>query len=714
MVTAIALGTFFNFNGRNVLGGIGGSGLDTQSLLNALTQAKAAPALALQQKITKNDAITSALTQFKQLAASFQSVANNLRNPPGVGNSADNAFTYNSVSVTSNTAVSGGTYFSVTAAPGVTPQDFVIDNIISRAAAGKQTSETLTVADADTTGLVVASGATDGHFNAGTITIRGIGDEDDADITFETGDTLHTLVAKFNNVSDQTGIVAGIIQVAGGQFALSFTSSQTGADYAFDLDDVGTVIDDPSNVLVQIDFADTQAASNAEFDLDGVTIIRSTNAISDAVNGVTFNLLQVPDNPTIVTVSLTTDTSTAFNSIVALADSYNALKLFEAKQLATNDDGTFADSAVLATNQLFRSTMNTITTEVLSIVNGLSGSAPNDLTDIGITFAVSAATSSDPEVSNVLTIDETVLRSFLDANFTQVRNLFEFTLTTDNPNLQVFSRTNALSINNFTLDVNPFASQVTQALDVADTDTAVAAFDSPTNGQLGTGTITINGEDIVIDNDDTLDVIAQKFNDVTATTGLAAAVTGSAGAFVLTFTATRQSGQPNLFDLSSSIQDPDGVFANVVITATGTYQATYDPGTGDIVIDLDGEAITGGGGFLLTGQDGTVLEGLELIYGSQAASQSDVTVTQGVADRLYNIAESLLDESGGSLAAEIDSIEELDDRLQDQIERINDRVTQFRDLLLGKFAALEQAISQVNRLLQALDADAQARQAAAG
>jgi flagellar hook-associated protein 2 len=715
MVTQIALGTFFNFNGKNVLGGVGGSGLNTQSLLSSLMAVKSAPATALQQKITQNASVTSALAEFQQLLSTFQSVQNNLRNPPGVGNAADNAFAYNSTSITSNTSVSGSAYVSVNAQPGVTPQNFLISDITSLAAIGKQTTDpnvTFVIASADTAGLVVASGAAAGEFNAGTFSIRGIGSAPDADITLEEDDTLNDIIAKFNNVALQTGITANLVTVASGEYAISFTALQSGSAYAFDLDDPATVTADPSGVLSQINFDTTQDAADAEFLLDGIPIVRTTNVISDAVSGVAFTLLQTTPALTTVNVAVTSDTSTARSSIIAFADAYNALKEFEANQLQLNDDGTFAEESVLATNQFFRGMMNVITNQVLSVVNGLADGDPDNLTDIGITFTKVAATPDAPEISNVLTINDTQLTTALASDFDAVRRLFEFTFTSDNPNLRVFSRTNALSVNDFTLDINPFATQVTEELDVADADTQIV-FASPADGQLGAGNITINGETIALPDGMTLNQIKAAFDAVEANTGVDATIGGSAGAFTLTFTSTRQDGELNLFDLTSAGVDASGVFDNVDITATGSFTATYDPGTGDTTIDLDGTAIAGGGGFLLIGQAGTVLEGLELVYGSQAATEAAVTATQGIADSLYNISEGVL-EDDGTLEAELASITARDEDLEEQIERINEQVEQFRDVLLQKFAALEQAISRVNTLLATLSANDEARRLASG
>src|SRR5689334_4560253 len=105
MVTQVSLGNFFNLNGKTVLGGAGGSGLDTQALIKSLTDARGAAAKQYQDETGINDKQSTALATFQDLLSSFKSAADALRNPPGVGNDANNAFKYTTASVSSNTAV---------------------------------------------------------------------------------------------------------------------------------------------------------------------------------------------------------------------------------------------------------------------------------------------------------------------------------------------------------------------------------------------------------------------------------------------------------------------------------------------------------------------------------------------------------------------------------------------------------------------------------
>ncbi len=710
MVTQINLGNFFTLNGKTVLAGAGGSGLNTQELIKSLTEARGATAKQYQDQIDINDKQSKALADFQSLLSAFKSAADVLRNPPGVGNAADNAFKFTSAALSSNTAVAASTYLSVTTNPGAALQSYTVSDITSLATAASQSSGEFALASADAS--ATAASDTPGMFKAGTFTLNG------QNITLNTGDSLNTVVAKFNAISDLTNISATLIQVDATHFRVSFNATHTGTDYNFDLADDGTVTDatgvlnnigigtlatqntgiftiadanttivsalpiggtanqfapgtitfngesitlnegdtlndvrdafntvsadtgvtaavvevaagqfrltftanrpgpthnfdvsgatDPDGVLTGAGLGaptaattTATAATNAAFKINGVALTRQSNSISDVVSGVNFNLLQTTPGPgTLLTVQVAPDTVTAQNSIVNFVKDYNALRVFYVKQTQLQNDGTYAPDSVLANNQTFRNIMAELTAQVTSQVAGISGSNPSNLSALGITFTTQPASGEDPEVSNILNINDGTLTSLLSTNFDGVSKLFGFTLTSDNPNLRMFSHTNALAVSEFTLNLNPGAN---------------------------------------------------------------------------------------------------------------TFTATYDSGSGPVTVNLTAQALPGGTSYTLTGPAGSALDGLKLIYGSTATATINVTATQGIADRMFNTGDTALKLNTGTLPVELQSLKDSDTRLQENIARVNAQVAQYQQQLINQFTALEKAISQVNSLLSALAANDQAR-----
>lgn len=594
MVTSIQLGNFSTVNGRTVLSGVSGSGLDSQALIESLATAKRLPATKLEDQIKTNDSISSALSQFQTLVAKLKDAANFLRNPPGVNNASQNTFRYATASISSNTAVAGSTYLSVTAAPGAATQTYEITDITSKAAAKQQTTANISVADEFSS--AVSNTPVGGQFQAGTITVNG------QNITLSDGDTLQEVVQKFNAVKATTGIGASFLKVADGTYRVQFSATATGTANDFDLNDIGTVSSDPNGVIASVGITDTQLAANAVFKFNGIDIIRSSNSINDIVAGVTFNILQTtptePD-PTAITVGISPDTDIAKGGIINFVNAYNDLKTFAAHQTEVLESGGFAATALLANNFTFRSVLNSVNTELASAVSGLTSGDPDRLADIGISFVNIPKSSTDPEIQNALSLDETTLVGALSTNYDGVRRVFEFDFVADNTDLTIFSRTNALGVNSFTLNINP---------------------------------------------------------------------------------------------------------------GTSTFQATYDLGGGPVVVNLDytalGSPVTG---YTLKGQAGTVLEGLTLVYTSTSVATIHVTATQGLGDRVFNVTDSPSKANTGAIALDIQELADKDKNLNKEITRIDEQVDQFREQLILKFQALEQALTRINTLLQSLDAQQQAR-----
>ncbi len=709
---AVTLGNFFSSGGKTVVGGAGGSGIDTESLVKALTEAKALPAVQLQDKIDINDKKSASLSEFKTLLGKLKDSVGFLRNPPGVGNAADNAFKYRTVSISSNTSIAGSEYVSATISPGAVLQSYTISDITSVAAAKKQSTGDINIATADT--AAVSATPAVGEFKAGTFTLNG------QNITLSAGESLNSVAAKFNAVSDDTGISASIIKISTGKYQLSFSATETGLDADFDfnnIDVVGTLVD-ASGVFSQITVSDKQDAANSVFTFNGAAITRQSSVISDIVDGVSLTIKKdtVAAPTTDITVAVEADATITKNSIINFVSAYNELKSFAAEQYDLNDDGTYKDTAVLHDDSLFRSTMTELNSQVSSLVSGLATGAHNKLSDIGVTLFDQAATTDTPQIRNMLTVDDSKLAAAIADDADAVRRVFEFDFTSDNTALRVFSRTNALAVSEFTLKVNPFATQTTETITVADADTAVVAA-SPTSNQFKDGVVTINGQAITLAVGDSLNTIVSKFEAVKATTGVSAALTTvSAGNYKITFTST-VTGTGKNFDLSTTALDPSGVFDNITLAVTGSYTATYDLGDGDVTVDVDATEVKNSTTGLVTsysikGKSGTALVGLTLVYATTTASVSNVTATQGIADKLFNVSDPVLTANTGSLAVALEALKDADTRLQDNIDKINAQVEVFRQQLLDKFARMEQAIASVNTLIDSIIASDNARNGA--
>jgi flagellar hook-associated protein 2 len=488
--------------------------------------------------------------------------------------------------VSSNTAVAGSTYVNITAEPGTnaTIYDLSVTQLATRSI---YTTNTFAVADADTS--IVGPLGTDA-LRSGVLTLGAAG----TTIGIADGDTLNEVVSKINAAKNLSGVEAVAVKVADGQYRLSLKSTETGSDQNY----VPTAA-----IFSNVGFAISDTALDAVVEFDGTTVTRHSNNIDDIVDGITFNLLQPTPPATNLEIEIKADTELAKTGITNFVNAYNEFRLFASTQTQVGDDGKPLEDSVLSSNPTLTLTRSRIDAEIASIVGGITAGDPSRLSDLGITFADFPGDDTNPFTRNILVIDEDKLDSVLSSDFDAVRKVFEFDYTSDNPDLQIFQRTNGLDISAFQLSINQ---------------------------------------------------------------------------------------------------------------TTGVYQATYDDDnnivTPDVTIDLDGEIFTSGsGGVILNGRQGTVLEGLTLIYGQTGNTTINVTISQGVGDRVHNTLDDLLDEDTGAIEVELRSLSDKNDRIERDITRIDTQIESYREQLLRQFSALESSITSANNLLAVLDGQSNAQ-----
>ena len=459
MVTQITLGTFGTQGGKTVLTG-GASQIDTKGLIDSLATARRAPAVRLETKNKTIDGETKALNDLKTIFAKLQSASDTLRNPPGVAIDSKNIFQYRTASVTTSTGATASNFLDVSVQPGAIAQGYTINSITQLAFQTKQQSGNFVLADS-TTASAVTSGATAGLFKAGTINLRAVdGTVGGIPLTLNTGDSLEIVASKFNEISSRTGIQASVLTVTPGTYTLIFTATKPGETYGFDLSQTAPtanagIASDASGVFAQLaTITTTQPAQNSLFTIDGIDISRESNAVADALNGVTFNLRQPTVSGTL-TVDIKPDTTLVSNAITQFADAYNEFKLFASNQTQLDEDSQPKETSVLYNNATFRNILTTVNSEVFRVVSGITGTGnPSQLSDIGIKLDNFAGDETNPETKNILTVDTDKLASTLLANFDGVRKLFEYQQVSDNSNFVVSKRSNNLALTSFQLVID--------------------------------------------------------------------------------------------------------------------------------------------------------------------------------------------------------------------------------------------------------------------
>jgi flagellar hook-associated protein 2 len=367
-------------------GAAGGSVINVSSLVSQLVSATQAPQEALIS--SKTQAVTariSAVGTLKNALSTFQSSLSSINTPSA----------FNTLSAAS----SDPTAFTATANGDAVLGSYTVD--ISHLAQGQQL-----VSNAFTGGSSASVGT-------GTLQIS-LGDTN-FNVSIDTSnDTVAGIASAIDSAAGNPGVEASVVTGSDGAH-LVLTSSLTGAANTIQVTET-----DGGNGLSQITYSSGSpgnyrqqtAAQDASFTISGVAYTSASNTVTDALSGVTLNLLAPTTSDT--TLSVSTDTSTVGSNISAFVTAYNTL---EASFSSLGSyDATTGTAGPMMGDALLTGVQNQVRSVLYSIVD-TGSSTYNSLASIGIT------TNSDGSLS----INQATLSAALTSNFTAVSQLFSGT-----------------------------------------------------------------------------------------------------------------------------------------------------------------------------------------------------------------------------------------------------------------------------------------------
>ena len=269
------------------------SGLDVNSMVNALVNAERAP---VESRLNRNEqAYTLELTAVGQLKSALNSFKSSLQRL----NSTDN-FSQRSSSVSDDSIISATVGKSAIAGN----YTFTVDQLASRhqlASTGVNDGET------------IGTGSVSFTVNGATFSV-----------TLAAGDdTLTGLRDAINSSSDNTRFKAAIIN-DNGQQRLMLNSLETGTENTISMDLSGLTGGTASLGA----FTELQPAQDASIRFgsgaSAITITSPDNTLENLIDGVTVDLKTVSATPVTLNVSL--DKSAVSSAIQAFADAWNELK----------------------------------------------------------------------------------------------------------------------------------------------------------------------------------------------------------------------------------------------------------------------------------------------------------------------------------------------------------------------------------------------------
>ena len=370
-----------------------GSGLDINNMVSQLVAAERQPALLrIDRKEVDYQATFSALGSLKSALSDFNTALAGL-----------NDLTQFQARKASTT---DGNIFLASASETATPGTYDIE--VQQLAEAQQLISSGFASDAE----VVGSGTLSVQMGASLFTV---------DITAGT-DTLADVRDAINNATDNPGVTAAIINVddglGGTESKLVLTASEPGLSNTLTVtaaDDDGNNTDAAGlsqlvyNAGVTENMTELSAAQDSIINLYGQPVTRSSNSLTDVIDGVTIDLKSATPGTTEQLV-VTLDTAAVSGAVNQFVEAYNTLA--QTMGELGNYDSTTETGGPLLGDAGLRSIQGRLRSE---LGTGLSSTATfRVLAEVGIT------TSQD----GTLQVDSAKLSSAIESNMNDVAELF--------------------------------------------------------------------------------------------------------------------------------------------------------------------------------------------------------------------------------------------------------------------------------------------------
>jgi len=107
-------------------------------------------------------------------------------------------------------------------------------------------------------------------------------------------------------------------------------------------------------------------------------------------------------------------------------------------------------------------------------------------------------------------------------------------------------------------------------------------------------------------------------------------------------------------------------------------------------------------GTTILGKDGTAFEGFTFAYTGATSKSVDVTLSSGIGELIYNIADAAADTTSGSFQTVINNLQDLDDDLQQRVDDIQAEAETYRTNLTARYAKYQSAIQEAQSTLDYL------------
>lgn len=633
-----------------------GSGLDVNGLVSQLMALEQRPLSLLNTKEAKLQAQLSAYGSLKGALSSFQSAVAALATPA--------KFTAVKASVADSTVLSASA--ATTASAG----SYSIE-VQTLAQAQKLKSDTF-----DATSDAVGTGSLTiqfGTYSGGSFTLNP--DKSAKTITIGSANASLAGVRDAINAAD-AGVSASIINDGSG-YRLVIASKEAGVANALKItvaDDDASHTDTAGLSRLAYDattggttnLTQTVPAQNAAAIIDGIAISKSTNAWTDAIEGVTLNLLKEGETTTLKVAKDTAGTKAAVESFVKAFNDLNATLTSLSKYDAASKQASIltGDATVRSVQGQLRSLFNT----ALSTAGG----GLTSLAEIGVTF----------QTDGTLKLDSSKLTAALNDGTKDVATLFAAVGKPTDSLVSFVSSTTDTKNGNYAVNITQLA---TQGKAVGQGNAALT-INAGSNDALS---LTVDGVAVSV----TLNAgtylttaalaaeIQSKINGASALSSAGSSVTVTESGGKLTVTSGR-------YGSASTVAVTGGNAASDLFGGTTETAGVDVAGSiGGIAASGSGQALTGAGD----------ASGLKVsITGGATGDRGTIGFARGYADLLDKLVGRML-ENDGLVDGRMDGINASIKELGSRREALASRLVQIEKRYRAQFTALDTMLASMTQ-----------------
>ena len=517
--------------------------------------------------------------------------------------------------------------------------------------------------------------ATSTSIGTGTVTITG-GSGEPVTLTLnDTNSTLNGLRDAINNA--QAGVTATIINDGSSTpYRLMLTSNDTGTANAFTVTSSLSGGQSPT-------FSQTQAATDAQFTVNGVSIIKSSNTISDVIDGVTLTLKNQTAAP--VTLRAQRDTDAIVTALNEFVTAYNAVNSFINSQFTYNADAEGA--GILAGDSTLRRVQSLLQ-------NPLSQSVKNPYTNLAVASQAGLEFSRDGSLS----LNESEFREAIGNNFTAVAALFlgdgtpAGGATASDRRVNFAGKTPLTQAGTYAIQVDALAQRASAT---GNQVVSLLSGDETLTITSGTSTAIVS-----LLQDDSLTTVLSKINESLMAHGIAATARDDGAGRIHLY--TNNYGSSQTLTIVSDREDLSGTtgFGSAPVTVAGT----------DIAGSINGHVATGKWPHPHRSRR-TARRWIERKHlpdgDGQLRLRHGCLGTEGVAGtsilmRLFTALDGLTDSLSGPIVNATDGLKKNIESLNDQISEYEMRLEKRRETLTAEYDAADQALRLMTVLQSSL------------